>query len=257
MASVRFTQPPLDEIVFSVEFVAPSFSSVHLGLYWESIRAEFPSQQDNIPIKLEDYENYTLPLRRVWFISNDRKKIIQLQDNLFIFNWNYDQQDENPHFGEIVQKFISQWNHLEEWWLNIAEEPIEIQKYELTYVNGIKKNWGWQNAKDHAKIFNFIETEWSGFLKVPDSFDFQITFLLPNQSGTLSVKLEQLPISSDVDNEEEITSENFLAFQLIATSDNANIPLTDWFASAHDYIVKAFLELIKEDAQKLWGRYDY
>ncbi|WP_071189339.1 TIGR04255 family protein [Trichormus sp. NMC-1] len=258
MASVRFTQPPLDEIVFSVEFVAPGFSSVHLGLYWESIRSEFPLQQDNIPIELEDYENNTPPLRRVWFISNDRKKIIQLQDNLFVFNWRYDQQDENPHFEEIFQNFLIQWNHLEEWWLNIAEESIEIKKYELAYVNGIDKNWGWKNAKDHAKIFNFITTEWNGFIKIPDSFDFQISFLLPNQSGALSVKVEQLSkISSDVDNEEEVTSEDFLGFQLIATIDNANIPITNWFTSAHDYIVKAFLELTQEDAQKLWGRYDY
>ncbi|MEA5618759.1 TIGR04255 family protein [Cronbergia sp. UHCC 0137] len=256
MASVRFRQPPLDEIIFSVEFVASGFSSVHLGLYWESIRSEFPLQQDNIPIELENYENNTPLLPRVWFMSNDSKKIIQLQDNLFIFNWRYSQEDKNLHFGEIFQNFVSQWNHLQEWWLNVGDEPIEIQKYEFTYVNAINKNLGWQNPKDHGKIFNFIKTEWNGLIKTPDSFDFQLSFSLPNQLGSLSVKVEQLPVPSD-DNEEEVNPEYFLAFLLIATSYNATISIVEWFTFAHDYVVKAFLELTKEDAQKLWGRYDY
>ncbi|MFM2061525.1 MAG: hypothetical protein RLZZ507_1195 [Cyanobacteriota bacterium] len=255
MASVSFTQPPLIEIVFSVEFVAPGFSSIHFGLYWESIRSYFPLQQDSEPIILEEHENTTTPLRRVGFISNDRRKIIQLQENLFIFNWIYDHQDVYPNFEYIFQEFISHWNHLQEWWLSISLEPIQVNDYALAYLNEIDRNMGWRNAKDHGKIFNFITTEWSGFLNVPDSLDFQINFLLPNNFGILSVKIDQLSTSTDEDTEAH--SENLLSFELIAKSYDNTIPTTDWFISAHDYIVKAFLELTKEDAQKLWGGYDY
>jgi uncharacterized protein (TIGR04255 family) len=258
MASVRFTQPPLVEIAFSVEFIAPDFSSVHLGLYWESIRSEFPLQQDSQPIILEEYGNSTPPLRRVAFVSNDRSKIIQLQENLFIFNWNCAHQDVYPHFEDIFKEFISHWHRLQEWWLSLEREPIEVQKYELTYFNAIdNESSDWRNAKDHAKVFNFIEPKWSGFLNVPESLDIQINFLLPNDLGTLSVIVDQLSISSDDDDDEEVASEDIVFFKLIAKSRDTRIPITDWFTSAHDYIVKAFLELTKEDVQKLWGRYDY
>jgi uncharacterized protein (TIGR04255 family) len=258
MASVRFTQPPLVEIAFSVEFIAPDFSSVHLGLYWESIRSDFPLQQDSQPIILEEYGNSTPPLRRVGFVSNDRSKIIQLQENLFIFNWRYNSQDETHHFGNILVQFIAYWNRFQEWWLNLEGEPIEVQKYELTYFNAIdQENSGWQNAKDHAKVFNFIETKWSDFLNVPESLDIQINFLLPNNSGTLSVSVDQLSLSSDEDDQEEVTSKDVVFFKLLAQSSDTSILITDWVTSAHDYIVKVFLELTKEDTQKLWGRYDY
>jgi uncharacterized protein (TIGR04255 family) len=259
MASVRFTQPPLVEIAFSVEFIAPDFSSVHLGLYWESIRSEFPLQQDSQPIILEEYGNSTPPLRRVGFVSNDRSKIIQLQENLFIFNWRYNSQDETHHFKNILAQLIGYWNRFQEWWLNLEGEPIEVQQYELTYFNAIdQENSGWHNAKDHAKVFNFIEPKWSGFLNVPESLDIQMNFLLPNHLGTLSVRVDQLSISSD-DDEEEVTSESedVVFFKLLAQSTDTKISITEWFTSTHDYIVKAFLELTKEDAQKLWGRYDY
>lgn len=258
MASVRFTQPPLDEIIFSVEFVAPGFSSVHLGLYWESIRSEFPLQQDKRPIILEDYENSTPLLRRVWFISNDGKKLIQLQDNLFIFNWRYAQENQNPAFEAIFEEFLGHWNHLQEWWLNIAQEPIESRNYGLTYINHIGKNLGLKNAKDYSKIFNFLTTEWTGLLNFPVSVDFQIKFLLPNILGTLFVTLQEQLSSSGISSE-EVSSEDvlFLLFQLIAKSGDTKIPIIDWFTSAHDYIVKAFLELTKDESQKLWGRYDY
>jgi uncharacterized protein (TIGR04255 family) len=257
MASVRFTQPPLFEIVFSVEFVASDFSSVHLGLYWDSIRSEFPFQQDTSPIILEEYENYTPALRKVGFLSNDRGKLIQLQENLFIFNWRYDPQDENHHFGNILNQFIVYWNHFQEWWLNLEGEPIEVQKYGLAYLNTIDENSGWKNTKDHAKVFNFIETKSLGFLNILESLDMTINFLLPNDLGTLLARVEQLSILNDDDNEEEVNSENVVSFKLMTQSIDTNISLTDWLTSAHDYIVKAFLELTREDAQKLWGRYDY
>ena len=68
--------------------------------------------------------------------------------------------------------------------------------------------------------------------------------------------MDQLSVSSD-DDDEEVASEDIVFFKLIAKSSDTSIPIIDWFTSAHDDIVKAFLELTKEDVQKLWGRYDY
>ncbi|AFZ60377.1 TIGR04255 family protein [Anabaena cylindrica FACHB-243] len=257
MASVRFTRPPLDEIIFSVEFVAPGFSSVHFGLYWESIRLDFPVQQDKRPIILEENENSTPLLQRVWFISNDGKKLIQLQDNLFIFNWRYDQQNKNPAFEDILKEFIYHWNHLKAWWLNIAQESIELRNYGLTYINQIGKKLGWENAKDYSKIFNFGTTEGTDLLNFPVSLDFKISFLLPDNSGTLLIRLEQLSRSDNYSEEVISDDELFLFFQLLTKSSNTTIPIIDWFTSAHDYVVTAFLELTKDEAQKSWGRYEY
>ncbi len=132
----------------------------------------------------------------------------------------------------MLVQFIGYWNRLQEWWLNIEKEPIQVKKYELTYFNAIDKdNSGWQNTKDHAKVFNFIETKWSGFLNIPESLDIHMNFLLSHDLGILSVRVDQLSISSD---EEEVTSEDVVFFKLIAQSSDTSIPTTDWFKFAHD-----------------------
>jgi len=98
MTTVKFNQPPLVEVAFGVKFEAPEFSSVHFGLYWETIRDKFPLQFDRPP-NIEDNTFFSIPpLRRVWFLSNDKRRLIQLQDNHFSYTWSQEDGEEYPHF---------------------------------------------------------------------------------------------------------------------------------------------------------------
>lgn len=134
MTTVKFNQPPLVEVAFGVEFEAPEFSSVHFGLYWETIRDKFPLQFDRPPSLESDTFFSIPPLRRVWFLSEDENRLIQLQDSYFSYNWSQGDEEEYPHFEKIFPEFLEQWNHLKDWWSRYEEKSIEPVEYELTYI---------------------------------------------------------------------------------------------------------------------------
>lgn len=253
MTTVKFNHPPLVEVAFRVEFEAPEFSSVHFGLYWETIRDKFPLQFDKSP-NIE-YSNFfpIPPLRRVWFLSKDKRRLIQLQDNHFSYTWSHEDGEEYPHFEKIFPEFLEQWNHLK-FWLSIHEgKSIQPSEYELTYVNLIDESLGWSSTKDHHKTFTFVSKGIEDSFETPMFIDFQVAFPLPNNAGRLSVIVDQqIQESDDADDEPE-----FVIFRLSASSFNADGELEPWFRSAHDYMIKAFLALTEEEAQKKWKRYEY
>jgi hypothetical protein len=42
-------------------------------------------------------------------------------------------------------------------------------------------------------------------------------------------------------------------FELTCRSSDTSSKITDWFDAAHEYSVKAFLDLIQEDIKQEWG----
>lgn len=249
MAIVRFTNPPLVEVVLGIKLEETNFSSVHFGLYWQEIRDRFPEWVERPPLIFDEDDNFLLPpLRRVLFTSPDTKKLIQIQNNFFNYNWRYKNPEEYPHFEEVFKEFLNEWNYLQEWWLKVGESSLKPSHYELTYLNLIDKNSGWTNTRDHKKIFTFAGDSWKSFLEPPEFHDVSLTFLLPNNEGRLSVEVDQRVSETD--------DSQAVLFQLTTVSFDASKSLTNWFQDAHEYICKAFLVLTKEDIQKKWGRYE-
>lgn len=256
MTTVKFNKPPLVEVVFGVEFEAPEFSSVHFGLYWKTIRDKFPLQFDRPP-NIENNTDYSIPpLRKVWFLSNDKQRLIQLQNNYFSYTWSQEDGEEYPHFEKIFPEFLKQWNHLKFWLSTHEGKSIQPSEYELIYVNLIGESSGWLSTKDHHKIFTFISKGFEDSLEMPKFIDFQVAFPLPNKEGRLLVIVDQRIQESD-DTDDNNDDPEFAIFRLSASSFNADGELEPWFKSAHDYMIKAFLALTEEEAQKKWERYEY
>ncbi|HLO83719.1 MAG TPA: TIGR04255 family protein [Nostocaceae cyanobacterium] len=251
MTVVKFKNSPLVETVFTVIFDAPGFSSIHFGLYWESIRDGFPLQKDASPLEVEDDQDTFLP--RVLFLSADRRKMIQLQENCFIFN--YEVNNQSVSENNKISDFFDLWDQLENWWKNYSQEPINIHRYQLAYLNVINKPLGWESTKDHSKIFRVIKPNFSNTLGIPNSLDFKMQFSLPKDLGELYLQAEQVSTSDDEEEEGGLT-EDSIHLQLVASSIDATIPLKHWFISANEYTVKAFLDITTEEAQKIWGSYN-
>jgi uncharacterized protein (TIGR04255 family) len=242
MTIAKFTKSPLTEVVCGVEFIAPDFSAIHFGLYWQTIRERFPvPPQDLPPIGDIDLLPILPKLRRVWFESADKQQLIQLQANRFHYNWRrQNESDKYPHFEEIYPKFEQEWQIFQNWWLGLGGLPLQVKRYELTYLNQIDKAFGWNNPGDTSKFFTFAGKEWNGFLDKPSINSSELEFILPDNLGALSVSLNQrLRI--------------LMFFELTSRSTDANCQITNWFNAAHEYTVKAFLDLIQEDIKNEWG----
>jgi len=259
MVIIKFANPPLVEVVFGIEFDAPEFSSVHFGLYWETIRDRFPNQIDRSPFQ-EDEDTVSSsmpPLRRVWFLSNDKKRLIQLQDNCFVYNWGRVNEETYPHFETIFPEFLQEWNHLKAWWSNWGQSSLKPVEYELIYLNLINKDSGWFSTEDYSKVFTFIKEDFKDYLATPRFLDFQLAFFLPNEEGELKITVEQILNDNDSsDSSDDSDDSDYVVFRLRATSFDADKEPAEWFKSAHDFVVRAFLDLTKKEAQEKWKAYE-
>ncbi|WP_204106746.1 MULTISPECIES: hypothetical protein [Spirulina sp. CCY15215] len=166
---VKFKNPPLREVAFSVNFETLKFSSVHFGRYWEMIKNEFPLLPEDKPPSSREEEVFLLslpPLRKVWFRSEVQK---------------------NPEFLSPVQPL-----------------PDLESKTELTFFNNKELDllkWYFQNppnkrikickkvAEDIRTIEEILEIlKWGNQNNVRDGYDGAIA-LLAECDGNLLAQL--------------------------------------------------------------------
>src|SRR6266436_4791123 len=93
----RFQKPPVSEVALGVQFPAV-LNPVHLGLYYQRVKARFPKLQVQPPVppSFETFGasptmTFSIQLQpglqpRMWFLSEDETSLIQLQSDRLIFN---------------------------------------------------------------------------------------------------------------------------------------------------------------------------
>src|SRR5262245_37109554 len=97
-----FAKPPVVETVLDVGFAPlPGWRIPHFGLFWQSIRDEYPTFRDQPPLLLERetfgkrqsqplnlaFEFLNQPEARCWFEEKSGARLIQIQHDRFIHNW--------------------------------------------------------------------------------------------------------------------------------------------------------------------------
>lgn len=247
---VKFTNPPINEVVIGLQFDAPEFSAIHYGLYWEVIKSRFPVCTRHDPIISVDQIGQAfpeLPLPRVWFESKNDKSLVQLQSDRFHFNWRKgDDSTSYPGFKNIFPNFEKEYEIFSKW-SGSLDIPITIKPrmLELTYINHIDKTSGWTGASDTNKILrSFNASEFPPFLTLKN-YAANLTFASNNESGDLSVSVKEGIRKTD--------NVPVLAIELTARKQIETGMFSDWFKSAHNTIIEAFTGLTTLEAQKKWG----
>ena len=60
-----FTDPPLNEVVLSIQFAALSkLKSAHIGLLWNRLRAQYPNVTEQPPIQTV-FETFGIPSKQI------------------------------------------------------------------------------------------------------------------------------------------------------------------------------------------------
>lgn len=249
---IKFSNPPLREVVFSVSFETLKFSSVHFGRYWELIKNEFPVLPEDKAPNSEEEEFFLLslpPLRRVVFRSEDEQKSIQLQKNHFAFNFRYKQDSEYPHFQKLLTDFLKHWKCFCDWWQQESEEPIVPLQCKLTYLNIIDREFGWKGYEDNRNIFTLFEKEWENSFQYPEILNCETRFTLPDNLGYVDVDIQQGQVKTD-----ELKKIDAILFSLTAISQDRPNDIVKWYNKTHDHILQIFSSLIREDIQEIWGK---
>ena len=140
----HFEAPPINEVAMGVRF-APIEGLVltHFGLFWSLLREEFSKSEEAIPLSISEtlaVGKTGLPQPRLWLIHNEDQYLIQLQPNMFYFNWRrQDEAQDYPRYSSIKPLFYDYWQRYVEF---LAREQLpqpEAVNCNLTYVNIIPK----------------------------------------------------------------------------------------------------------------------
>jgi uncharacterized protein (TIGR04255 family) len=265
----RFRKPPVSEVAVGVQFPAV-LNPVHLGLYYQRIKARFPKVRIQ-PTVAPSFETFVVPQTifgspiqtldlqpRMWFMSDDENSLIQLQGDRLLFNWRGGVQGSSyPHFEAVYAEFT---NALDELETLVAAEGITaiaaaVNQCEVLYVNPLLTANTGVPLSAPEKIFRVwsdkLGLEWQEPL---EDMSFTVRYRLNGEDGNPFGRLTATLLSSgSAPNESH-------GFQLELTArgmpqERGRDGIAAFHNHAHRAIVRCFTALTTPEMHTLWGRY--
>ena len=166
----KYRRPPLAEVVFEVDFKPIAhFKAAHFGVIWQRFQSDYPTCEDKIPLFSADslsteFPNQTFPLPRVWMIHRDDSRVIQVQNDRFIFNWRK-RDDEYPTFDKIYPEFKRNYDVFVRTITDLGLPELQPVRVQLSYVNPMPKGDAWNDISEISALFPDIQWRMS-----PDRF---------------------------------------------------------------------------------------
>lgn len=265
---VDFERPPLNEVVFSIQFERDVTDEVGiLSEFWGKIRADYPGLEKQMPLPpaMESFDaviqppavQFELlmgaPSQRYWFLSADQTLIVQVQPDRLMFNWRKVVGDEEyphydtlaPRFAELIELFLS---------CESVAGNATVGWCELQYVNPVEADGPENTHGQLARIVNFLEAD-PPHEHLPPVEDTQIQqrrrILDENGDPRGRLYLTAVPAVRATD------GGRAYVITLLARGRPAKGELPDsafgFLNEAHDLIVKGFREVTTSEMHERWG----
>lgn len=254
---VKFDNPPVVEVVFGVLFSSQNLlKSPHVGAFWERVKSTYPKIEDAAPIAtiIDNSEIQVMewdalpPLRRTWLIGDEGRKIIQIQQDRFLFNWKraLGDDDRYPSYEVNVKDFEDNLSIFETFLQEIGMDLPNYRQFELTYVNHITPS----DDLSRLLVDHVRDSSRERFLPEPEGFNWVTSYSLPENAGRLRVSAQ---VFSNAPMEEKM-----VRLDLTARGISAGATITgrrQWFDMAHEWITQGFADVTaSEFHQKIWKR---
>ncbi len=250
--NVDFESPPVVEIVCGAVFEpVEDFRTAHIGLLWTNFVDDFPDTQDMLPLQQRSGETITIdPRPRVWFVSEDEQRVIQVQRDRFHFNWRRPEGGpEYPRFEPVYASFSRHYQTFREFLAPVVD--VQAQEYELTYVNHI-------DLPDESTPLGRILPELQHrekseqYLPRPVGIQWAAEYELAHLQGRLRIVAKTG--TKAIDGESQPILSLDLTFQGVPQQPGLEA-MEEWFDGAHEAIVHGFVDLTSEEFQNnVWKR---
>jgi len=264
----RFRKPPVSEVVLGVQF-APILNPVHLGLYYQEVKARFPKITVQAPI-LPAFETFGMtgpvsPLPfpafagatvgpRMWYTSADDNLLIQLQSDRLAFNWRGGVLGTPyPHFEVVQKEFTNALDKLEAL-MGAEDKSIAVNQCEVIYINPILTSSTGVSLSEPQKAFRVWSDQLGPEWQTPlEDLSFVARYRLNDEAGNPCGRLIVSMGSG-------LFGDQSPGFQLDLTA--RGIPqgagregIAAFHDRGHEAIVRCFAAMTTPDVQKLWERY--
>jgi uncharacterized protein (TIGR04255 family) len=255
----------------SVQFDPLStLAPVHLGRWWTGARrAHYPVTEERPSLEptREDFEapssagpSFNLrvmgapPTPSVWFLTEDRSELLQVQRDRFTRNWSKQSaKDPYPSFDALWPAFADDFGQFRDFLVGESIGDPSIIQCELTYVNPIDPG-GWER---HGQLHRVV-APWSGsysegFLPEPEDGQIVLRYRIPGPEGSPVGRLHVTVQPSWVEGPKP---------RLLMTLTARGRPLGAGLSGAkafldlgHEWIVRAFTTLTEPPMHEQWERY--
>ncbi len=260
----EFANPPVIETLIGVQFDPIDKLTIPLlGYFWGKVRDQYPTcdikpalgpiveefgsaiKPPKIQFSLEE-----IPSVRFWFVTSEKTRLLQIQNDRFIHNWRKVQSsDEYPRFSSVRSTFEKEWLRFSHF---LEEEKIDmpvVNQCEVTYVNHIEPGTAWKKTGEIEKVIShWSSVQVAGFLPEPEIVNIHTRFLLPDSKGRLYIVLEPAIRRRDV---REVLQLNLTVRGKPDTSKLEDI--LSFFDLGHEWLVRGFTDFTTKEMHKLWG----
>jgi uncharacterized protein (TIGR04255 family) len=265
-AGVSYERPPVVEVVCGILFATPEpLRGFHIGLYGQKIQAAFPRIEEAPPlVPVIEFPEHGVgavqlgygfgplpPLRRTWFISEDGRNLIQVQEDRFIFNWKKAaDEDAYPRYETVIQRFNEHLSRFVEFLLEQGIGNPAYRQFELIYVNHIPLGLADIEVNESEVLVDHVrDISRNRFLAEPEGVNWISIYSLPNNEGRLYAAAQ----SANAPDGRRILRLDMTARGIPADTTEAGRQA--WFDQAHTWITHGFADITaKEVQEKVWKR---
>lgn len=255
---LEYGAPPVNEVVVGVRFdPIASLAIPHFGLFWDEVRSAFPRTEHAAPLATEAGfvpldASTGAPMPRVWFVSGSGNEVIQLQTNMFVYNWRQaDDGGEYPRFVYILAQFRRLYDQWKAFVRRELDVDVHVTTAELGYINAIPIGQGWKSWGELGELFpDFRWGKQPRYLPSPSQSVFQLVFPMPATGDRLIVRMN--PAKFKKDNTEIVRLELTARHDFDGEDD---LLVEDWLRMAREWIVRGFADVTSEAVQRsIWLR---
>jgi uncharacterized protein (TIGR04255 family) len=258
----KFKFPPVVETALSIEF-APiaSWNARYFSEFWTEIRDAFPYLEFQPPIvsQPETFDRQPAEMRlvfpggtRCWFISADDRRLVQLQNDRFVYNWRKgDSPSPYPRYEESIRPaFEAEYVRFLDFLSRHGAGVVEIIQCEVTYINHLEKGKGWESAANFHEVFRFwSNSQQMSFLPSPEDATFEVRYRMPERRGRMRINVQ--PGIRNIDGLE------LLQMTLTARGKPAGSDLESamsWLDQGREWVVRGFADFTTAKMHSIWGR---
>jgi uncharacterized protein (TIGR04255 family) len=261
-----FRNPPVVEVVLGVQFdPLPRFSTAHLGAFWKTLGPEWTGLEDVPPLPPQ-FERFTegsawqrlglrlqltdIPQTRLQIRHSDGARMIQIQNGRLHFNWLGQGGTEYPRYSRMLRPAFDQLlSEFSQFVVNADVGSLELNQWEVTYVNQIAKGSLWQTPEDWPHVFPRLLASQSLPGRRLESFGGEWHFVIEPARGRLHVRLQHART--------EIGKEEVESVRMTMTArggpESPEKPNIDGGLDlGHATIVQSFKDFTSNEAHALW-----
>lgn len=265
---VSFENPPLNEVVFSVQFDSEVIDEVGiLAKFLGKVSDKYPKleKQPPLPPASEAFDQppqpgiqvqllTAPPSHRYWFVSEDGTRIVQVQADRLMFNWREVQCDEEyPTYETLCPEFVRLLGlFVESLPEGTAAKPAWC---ELQYINPIPVAGDTPGTHGQlARILNFLVKDPPREVLPPvEDTQLQQRFRIagPDDSPSGRLYVTAVPGLRQTDMQPAYV----LTLLARGRPDSESVPdgVVGFLDRAHDLIVRGFVEVTTAEMHAQWG----